>query len=89
MDLYAATHDGSRPLHCFQERAPAEVQAALGATLADYSLVSARTAVVRCLDLLETSLDPFTGGSAILTEGQRELLRRVRERSNAPDDSVD
>jgi hypothetical protein len=83
IEIFARARGAVRPLHAFQDQADAALQARLGATLPGPTLAAAQRALLCCLDLLESDLPALAAGQATLTEPQREVLRRVRERQAA------
>ena len=60
MKLYTLTHGGQRPWQFFQAKADPDLQAQLGHTLPQYSLVSVQASLERCLDILEHDLGHST-----------------------------
>ncbi len=78
--LFALAHGGIRPYHTFQAMANEQTQALLGATVPAYSLQSVQVSFGRLLDLIEHDLDHFTLGKVQLTDAQRAVLQRVRQR---------
>jgi hypothetical protein len=84
MALFAASRGGVRPYQLFQAEAGAALDAALGATLPQHSLASARAALIHFLDLLEHDLPALTDGRLQLTEAQRAVLAQIRARATQP-----
>ncbi len=80
MELYTLTHDGQRPWHFFQAKADPDLQAHLGHTLPQYSLVSAQASLERCLDVLEHDLGHLTNEQIQLPDDYRKVLEAVRTR---------
>jgi predicted nucleotidyltransferase len=80
LSAYAVTHGGERPFYFFQAHASPDLQAALGATLPRHNLASAQDALGAMLDLVEHHLAMLTNGLIVLSDVQRELVRRIRAR---------
>jgi hypothetical protein len=80
MELYTLTHGGQRSIPFFQARADPDLQAQLGHTLPQDSLVSVQTALERCLDILEHDLGPLTNDQIQLPDAYRKVLQAVRAR---------
>lgn len=80
MELFALTHGGRRPVQFFQAQADTGLQAKLGHTLPQNSLVSVQASLVRCLDILEHDLEPLTNGQIQLPDAYRRVLEAVRVR---------
>jgi hypothetical protein len=80
MELYALTHGGQRAVQFFQTKADMDLQAALGHTLPQYSLVSVQASLERCLDILEHDLGPLTNEQIQLPDAYRKVLKAVRAR---------
>jgi hypothetical protein len=80
MELYTLTHGGQRPWQFFQANADPDIQAQLGRTLPQYSLVSVQAALGRCLDILEHDLGHLTNGQIQLPDTYRKVLNAVRAR---------
>jgi hypothetical protein len=78
MELYTLTHGGQRPWQFFQAKADPDLQAQLGHTLPQYSLVSVQASLGRCLDILEHDLGQLTNEQVQLPEAYRTVLRAVR-----------
>jgi hypothetical protein len=60
MELYTRTHGGQRPVQFFQAKADTDLQAQLGHTLPQYSLVSVQASLGCFLDILEHDLGHLT-----------------------------
>ena len=80
MELYTLTHGGQRPVQFFQATADTDLQAELGHTLPQYSLVSVQASLGRCLDLLEHDLGHLTNEQIQLPGAYRKVLKAVRAR---------
>jgi hypothetical protein len=80
MELYTLTHGGQRPWQFFQTTADPDIQAQLGHTLPQYSLVSVQASLERCLDILEHDVGHLTNGQIQLPDAQRNVLKAVRVR---------
>lgn len=80
MELFAYSRGGERAIHAFQAEADAELQTKLGATLPQYSLVSARNSLVRLLDIIKQDLVWLTNGQAKLSEVHYQLLELIGKR---------
>ncbi len=80
MELYTLTHGGQRPWQFFQAKAAPDLQAQLGHTLPQYSLVSVQASLERCLDILEHDLGRLTNEQIHLPDAQRNVLKAVRAR---------
>lgn len=79
MEIFARTRDGTRGYRTFEAEAGEWLQQRLGATLPTYDLGSVRAALEAALDFLETDLGELADGQLELGEGQRVVLRGVRE----------
>lgn len=80
LSAYALTHGGARPFYFFETNAPAELQAALGATLPQSSHASVQEAFSAMLDLAERHLAMLTNGLLALSDVQCELIGHIRAR---------
>lgn len=80
MELYTFTHGGQRPVQFFQAEANTDLQAQLGHTLPQDSLVSVQASLGRCLDILEHDLGPLTNQQIQLPDAYRKILKAVRAR---------
>ena len=80
MELYTLAHSGQRPVQFFQAKADAELQAELGHTLPQYSLVSVQESLERCFGILEHDLGHLTNERAQLPDVYRDVLEAVRAR---------
>ncbi|HSD85423.1 MAG TPA: nucleotidyltransferase domain-containing protein [Anaerolineae bacterium] len=80
MDLYTLTHGGQRPWQFFQATADPNLQAQLGHTLPQYSLVSVQASLEHCLDILEHDLGHLTNEQLQLPDAYRKVLIAVRAR---------
>ncbi len=80
MELYTLTHGGLRPWQFFQATADLNLQAQLGHTLPQYSLVSVQAALERCLDIVESDLGHLTNEQIQLPDAYRKVLNAVRAR---------
>ncbi len=80
MELYTLTHGGQRPWQFFQANADPDIQAQLGHTLPQFSLVSVQESLGRCLDILEYDLGRLTNGQLQLPDAYRKVLEAVRVR---------
>ncbi len=80
MKLYTLTHGGQRPWQFFQAKADPDLQAQLGHTLPQYSLVSVQASLERCLDIVEHDLGHLTNGQIQLPDAYRKVLEAVRAR---------
>ena len=82
MELFALSHNKQRPLRCFQEVADGPLQALLGSTLAQFDLLSIQKALLNLLDIMEHSLEQFTGGQVQLTQTHMTIIKQLRERQH-------
>jgi predicted nucleotidyltransferase len=80
MELFTLTHGGQRSWQFFQANADPDLQAQLGHTLPQYSLVSVQAALERCFDILEHDLGPLTNEQLQLPAAYREVLKAVRHK---------
>ena len=80
MTLHTLTHGGQRPWQFFQANADLILQAQLGHTLPQYSLVSVQASLERCLDILEHDWGHLTNGQIQLPDAYRKVLQAVRAR---------
>jgi predicted nucleotidyltransferase len=80
MELFTLTHGGQRAWQFFQANAEPGLQAQLGRTLPQYSLVSVQASLVRCLDILEHDLGHLTNGQLQLPDAYQKVLQAVRDR---------
>jgi hypothetical protein len=83
MEVFARTHGGQRTPHTVEAHASPTLQARLGTTLPQFSLSSAHAALLNLLDVLAHDLDELSAGQLLLTDAQRDLLERVRQRQGA------
>lgn len=80
MELYTLTHGGQRSWQFFQANADPGLQARLGHTLPQHSLMSVQASLVRCLDILEYDLASLTNEQLQLPAAYRKVLEAVRVR---------
>jgi predicted nucleotidyltransferase len=80
MELFAYSRGSDRAIRAFQLEAEAELQAKLGATLPQYSLVSARNSLVRLLDIIKQDLVWLTNGQVKLNEAHYQLIDVIGRR---------
>jgi len=80
MELFALARGGERSVRLFQAEADAELQARLGHTLPQYTLISLQESLEQCLDILEHDLGHLTKEQTRLTDAQRKVLEQVRIR---------
>ncbi len=80
MKLYTLTHGGQRPWQFFQAKADPDLQARLGHTLPQASLVAVQASLGCCLDILEHDLGPLTNEQIQLPDAYRKVLKAVRAR---------
>ena len=80
MELFAQFHDNPRPIYTFQKEASLSLQTLLGATLPQYDLLSIQKALLNLLDILENSLEQFTGGQVKLTQTHLKIIKQIEER---------
>lgn len=80
MDVFAYMHGGFRTPQTFEAQASQTLQARLGATLPQFSLASARAALLSLLDVLEFDLSELSAGQLSLTDAQREMIEQLRQR---------
>jgi predicted nucleotidyltransferase len=80
MELFTLTHGGQRAWQFFQANADPALQARLGQTLPQYSLVSVQGSLVCCLDILEHDMGHLTHEQIQLPDAQRNVLKAVRAR---------
>jgi predicted nucleotidyltransferase len=80
MEMYTLTHGGQRPWQFFQAKADPDLQAQLGNTLPQYSLVSVQASLGRCLDILEHDLGQLTNEQIRLPDAYQKVLQAVRVR---------
>jgi len=80
MELFAQLYDNPRPIHAFQKEASLSLQTLLGATLPQYDLLSIQKVLLNLLDILENSLEQFTGGQVTLTQAHLKIIKQIRER---------
>ncbi len=80
IEVFARTHGGQRTPHTLEAHASPALQARLGTTLPQFSLSSAHAALLSLLDVLAHDLDELSAGQLLLTDAQRDLLERVRQR---------
>jgi hypothetical protein len=80
MALYTLTHGGQRPWQFFQAKADPDLQAQLGHTLPQYSLVSVQASLGRCIDILEHDWGHLTNDQLQLPDAYRTVLQAVRAR---------
>lgn len=78
IELFGIAHDAPRPLHAFQDVAPAEAHKALSALVPRPTLLSSRQTLLRALDTLEHQLGLFAGGHVRLSDEQRMVLWEIR-----------
>lgn len=79
MDLFTFTHGGERAYQFFDDNAPEELQAQLGATLLTGGTDSLRASLTRLLDILERNLGSVADNQIQLTDAHRIVLGGVRE----------
>lgn len=79
MDLFALTHGGERAYQFFDNNAPQELQAQLGATLPWSDPASLRVCLTRLLDILEENLESVADNNVCLTDAHRLVLGGVRQ----------
>ena len=79
MDLFALTHGGERAYQFFDDNAPQELQARLGATLPSSETASLRASITRLLDVAEEDLGSVADNKVRLTDAHRLVLRSVRQ----------
>jgi predicted nucleotidyltransferase len=79
MDLFACTHGGERAYQFFDDNAPQELQAQLGATLSSSDLTSLRVCFARLLDIAEQGLGLLADNNVRLTDAHRLVLGGVRQ----------
>jgi hypothetical protein len=80
MELYTRTHGGQRPVQFFQAKADTDLQAQLGHTLPQYSLVSVQASLGCFLDILEHDLGQLTDEQIQLPDAYRKVMKAVRAR---------
>ena len=85
MELFARLHNRPRPTQGFQEEAGGSLQALLGATLPQLDLQSIQKALLNLLDILEHSLELFTGRKILLTQVHQNIIKQVRARQHIMD----
>jgi hypothetical protein len=83
MELFAQSHGNPRTIHAFQKEADTALQTLLGSTLPQYNLLSTQKALLNLLDILENSLEQFTGGQAQLMQTHLKIIKQVRERQRS------
>ncbi len=81
MELFAQTQGGARPVQTFAAQADSASQVRFGATLPTFEAPSMWGAHQAMLDLLEHDIPALSNGRAQLTNGQREILLAIRERT--------
>ena len=79
LELYARTHQGERAHQAFEATADTALQARLGTTLPQYSLVSLQQSLLRVMDVLQSNIGEFSGGELQLADGHHKVLERVRQ----------
>jgi predicted nucleotidyltransferase len=79
LELYARTHQGVRAHQAFEVTADTALQARLGTTLPQYSLVSLQQSLLQVMDILQSNIDEFSGGELQLADGHHKVLERVRQ----------
>jgi predicted nucleotidyltransferase len=79
MDLFTLSHGGERAYQFFDDNAPEELQAQLGATLSTGDTDSLRASLTRLLDILERNLGSVADNQIRLTDAHRIVLSGVRE----------
>jgi predicted nucleotidyltransferase len=79
MYLFALTHGGERAYQFFDDHAPEELQAQLGATLSSNYTDSLRVSLTRLLDILDRDLGSLADSQVRLTDAHRIVLNNVRE----------
>jgi hypothetical protein len=80
MLLFARARQAQRPLHFFETEADAGLQVLLGETLPSLDGRTIYKALMVMLDILENSLDRFDDAIVQLTDDQRQILSRLRNR---------
>jgi len=83
MDLFAVTHGGERAYRFFDDNAPHELQAQLGATLSSSDAASLGACLARLLDVLEEDLGSLSDHHVGLTDAHCLVLARVRQQITA------